>query len=241
MKRLVECQSDCAQDPECVAVEWGQISRPSPAGFHRSYPTCTFFEGTSIITHVLPTTDGAECFIKPKGASPCVTTKECTCCYLAGPGADFTSGPMPCEDLRYGDLRLMNLEGANLANVDLTCASFEGANLRGTIFRDSAGSHAVFTRANLENAVFERATLNHANFVRANLAGANFGHSQLENGAFNSSVVRGATFEHANLFQTSWSNATGVHNAAFFMAQNLGLELNWLIRRTFTPTATPTG
>jgi len=236
--RLVECQSDCAQDPDCVGIEWGFVSTlppgagtsAQPTGPGRSYPQCTFFEIPSQITHVLPT--GGECFIKPVptvavGTSPsakpnpCVISKKCPCCHLAGPGVDFSAGPHPCEDLTFGDLRLMNLEGANLFNVDVTCASFEGANLKGAIFNEATGTNAIFARANLESAEFNNGALLGATFERANLVGAKFHHTNLENAIFDRAAVHGATFDHANMFQTSWWGAKGMQTAHFMMAQNV--------------------
>ncbi len=67
------------------------------------------------------------------------------------------------------DCTIVAPEGANLARInlgelDLTGASFSGANLYG----------ASFTRANLTNANFDRADLVGTNFSRANLDGATF-------------------------------------------------------------------
>merc|ERR1711920_835901 len=209
-----------------------------PASGHqppsRSYPKCTFFEVPSNITHVLPRADAAECFVRPPqffepmrselGLSPCVLTKKCKCCSIAGPGADFSR----CEDLTYGDLRLVNLEGANMDNVDLTCASFEGANLKGASYRDAVGWHTNFAGSNLEGTEFAHATLPHSKFVRASLVGAKFEYSKLDKAIFDSSVIQGASFKFARVFQTSWLKVVGAHTADFTMAEQMttskGLE-----------------
>ena len=38
-------------------------------------------------------------------------TRDCPCCWLAGPGVDFKYGSTPCAELQNADLSNMNLEG----------------------------------------------------------------------------------------------------------------------------------
>ena len=101
---LAECEAGCDQEPECVAIEFGFVNTP-PAGTTvaeqtRGYPQCKMFEVGSKITHVVPRP--VECYIKPAvavaGPGGCPITKQCQCCHLARPGADFTAGG-GCENL----------------------------------------------------------------------------------------------------------------------------------------------
>ena len=103
--------------------------------------------------------------------------------YLAnknGSGKDLTKA-----NLRWSDLRRVNLRKANLAGADLTGANLFQADLRGAKFtnatlRKADLRGAKFTNATLQEADLRGSDLRGAHLLGANLHGSNFSDARLD-------------------------------------------------------------
>jgi hypothetical protein len=95
------------------------------------------------------------------------------------------------EENREAEIDLSNaeLDGANLSSMNLRNANFSHASMKGANFANSDMSSTTFALADLENALFFFSTL-----VGADMRGANLLNASLED-----AKLAGADFSHANL------------------------------------------
>eukprot|EP00310_Coccolithus_braarudii_P023011 CAMPEP_0183353522 /NCGR_PEP_ID=MMETSP0164_2-20130417/33435_1 /TAXON_ID=221442 /ORGANISM="Coccolithus pelagicus ssp braarudi, Strain PLY182g" /LENGTH=319 /DNA_ID=CAMNT_0025526199 /DNA_START=84 /DNA_END=1043 /DNA_ORIENTATION=- len=159
-------------------------------------------------------------------------TKTCGCCSLMGPGVDLTVAA--CTDLKNADLRGMNLEGAVLEDVDITCAVFDKAILKGTDFKNAVGERASFKGINGEGMGYDETNTPNADFSGAMLMGATFELAQLTGSSFKKATIDGAVFMTATLERADFTGAIGGANADFTMA----MGINTVVGLVRTPTAT---
>jgi len=97
---------------------------------------------------------------------------------------NFSSALLIHADLRYADLRGINLQGSDLSGANLQNAQISGANLRGSNLSDVnlklanlAGTD--LEKANLREVDLYKASLNRANLSEANLTGADLNYADL--------------------------------------------------------------
>ena len=120
-----------------------------------------------------------------------------------------------------GDLRGLDLEGANLARLDLRGARLEGARLKGasllaTDLRAASLDNADLTRAVLTGAKLEHASLSGARLVGAHLENASLNGAVLSGADLRSACVYRAGFEGANLRGALFSRNRGMLEGARF-------------------------
>ena len=94
------------------------------------------------------------------------------------------------------DHLIPDLNGANLAGLELSGINFEGARLR----------NVIFNSAKLRGATFAGARLMGSSFVLANLAGANFSYAGLDYVSFFEANLGSANFLKSELGYTSFTN-----------------------------------
>jgi len=147
-------------------------------------------------------------------------------------GANLLGTKISGASLRGADLRLINFEGfhasnwrnnkdfreVNLANQDLSDASFYYKNLTG----------ANFQGANLENVNFESANLTNANFQGANLKNVNFEGANLTSANFQGAKNQNSKFFNANLFHTNFTGAKGLTRTIFMKSKNSKIPVNFI-------------
>ncbi len=105
-------------------------------------------------------------------------------------------------ECRNCELAKANLEGFDLAGVDLEGANLEKANLRGTVLHSANLKNAHLRKANLSNSVLEGSDLEEANLKEANLDDANLIKASLEE-----ANLKGATLNRAQLNQVNLEDA----------------------------------
>ncbi len=133
----------------------------------------------------------------------------------------------PAHPERVGGGPRVNLEGANLQDVELvgfnaagTSLSLSGTDLRGAKLDDSFLSKVDFSRADLTNASFKRATLASVNFEAANLTGASFRQTFVQDGT---------SFDYACVTRTRFVSTYfigGKGDLTKFRAKGLATNLN---------------
>jgi len=164
----------------------------------------------------------------------------------AGPDgiADFSGKRLNGLDLSGLDLRKLKLQatrinaakfvGSNLdgvvldqawaLNSDFTNATFKGASLFSTQFRDAKMDGADFNGARVA-ADFSRASMKHADFTGADLSADMKNQSMgLMRGVFRSTNLEGASFKNANLARVVMEYAS-LRNADLSHANLMGSEL----------------
>ena len=127
-------------------------------------------------------------------------------------GACFTSeSSLPGADLTGASLQKTNLRGTVLTRANLSMARMDGADL---------------SECDLEGATLERARAREARFDRANLTGANLRVIDLMGGSLSKARLQGADLRAANLFRTDLTRvrldtATRVADANLLRARML--------------------
>jgi uncharacterized protein YjbI with pentapeptide repeats len=140
----------------------------------------------------------------------------------AGRRADLRGQNLKFADLRGLDLSSALLSGANLERADLT-----GADLREAVMVGAKCDLAVLTDADLSKAVMAGASLGHADLTRAILTGANlqrvagklvnFSGADLTNAFAIGARLPHANFRSARLVRTRFDEAA-LHNTDFTAA-----------------------
>lgn len=150
-------------------------------------------------------------------------------------GANLTGAILIHTNLKDANLQDASIKGAvatqiNLQNVDLSetvitdIKSFDGADLKGAIFPESANlanvtfvdadlSRASLIGAHLNGADFTDAELHATNFTKASLDKANFKGAELDQANFTGSTPTKANFEGADLSEATLdgANLTGAY------------------------------
>jgi uncharacterized protein YjbI with pentapeptide repeats len=113
----------------------------------------------------------------------------------------------------FVNLQGVNLEGANLSEIDFYGANLEGINLSnatliGSNLKNSRLIKANFTNANLANTIFDDAWLLGVNFSRANLTGASLKSRLIGNADFSQANLNRANLEDCN----QWINYSDFPN-----------------------------
>ncbi len=120
-----------------------------------------------------------------------------------------------------GDLRGLDLDGADLSSRDLRGAHFDGASLKGASLMHSNLRGASFERADLT-----RAVLTGAKLERASLAGTRLVAAHLEHAVLTQAVLSGADVRNACLFRTAFGGAD-LRNAQFSRQRSLLSGARW--------------
>ncbi|MFQ4146148.1 serine/threonine-protein kinase [Chlorogloeopsis sp. ULAP02] len=98
------------------------------------------------------------------------------------------------RDFALHNLSLINLQGANLSEINFHSSQLERANLQGTNLHSSDFGQASLNRANLKDANLSKAFLGNADLEGADLRGADLSYAYLQN-----ANLRGANLCGANL------------------------------------------
>lgn len=114
-----------------------------------------------------------------------------------------------------GDFRGASLENANLNDLDLRGARFDGASLQHANFMRSNLQGATFEDADLTGAVLNGAHLEHAQLRHTRLVGAN-----LQFVTLSGAVVDESDLRNACLYRTSFEG-TDLRTAMFSQQKNL--------------------
>ncbi|MEO0769558.1 MAG: pentapeptide repeat-containing protein [Cyanobacteria bacterium J06649_4] len=114
------------------------------------------------------------------------------------------SEPLTRPNLQHADLRGMDLENANFAQVDLRGADLSGAYLYDADFqranlRGANLTRAVLIGANLHRANLSEATLEHAYLAQSDLSNANLTRACLKESDLRSALLTAAKLTHASL------------------------------------------
>ena len=112
-------------------------------------------------------------------------------------------------DLRWVNLSLANLRGADLSQTRLDRANLSGAmlsqsTLHGASLREASLGEANLSSARLDEANLKRADLSRANLSRASLKSATLTGANLSRTDFFAADLTRATFTEAFLYQTSF-------------------------------------
>ena len=134
--------------------------------------------------------------------------------------ADLSSAYLGSANLNGADLSLANLNGAYLTNANLTGANLYRANL----------TNAYLTSANLTNAYLGVANLGQATLTSANLSGVDLSNANLTSANLNSANLMGATLMGATLTSANlrWANLGGanLYQANLYQADLPNANLN---------------
>ncbi len=146
----------------------------------------------------------------------------------------------------YISLININLEGANLAGIQLKNAYLLNANLKNAELTSAKLDNAVIGSANLENARLEYCSFKKSDLLGANLknsnmegsylTGANLSHANLENTYLRFSFIEGAhlfqtNFVDAFLQDSGFQNAKKLETAIFSDNEELNQELVLLAKQ----------
>ena len=97
----------------------------------------------------------------------------------SGPRRTTTTLGLSCLDAEPIECAHANLQGANLAALELVGANFTGANLK----------NVDFTQSDLENATFFNANIANTNFSEADLTGANLNGTSIDEAIFCDTIM----------------------------------------------------
>jgi uncharacterized protein YjbI with pentapeptide repeats len=122
--------------------------------------------------------------------------------------------------MKFIDLRKVNLVGIDLRNMDFNHVHFCDANLQKARFDHIVLSHACLTDANFSNANFYdvefcNARLSNANLRKATFNKVNFDKVNFRAATLNSTNLSEASFGHADFSDASFIN-TNIEGAKFF-------------------------
>jgi hypothetical protein len=117
-------------------------------------------------------------------------------------------------DLRNLDLSGVDLNNANLSNSDLSNADLRYANLSYADLSNANLSHADLNGANLSSAY-----LNNVNLSYANLLNSNLSYSHLEYSNLNCALLKGANFSVSTLSGAELGNVNLSESTAFLLSQ----------------------
>ncbi len=107
-----------------------------------------------------------------------------------------------CDVFEPGtDLRLCDLSGRNMSQIDLAGANFQGAILNGTDFSNSNLSGADLTGASLISSILTSADLSGATLVGVDLSDANLEYANLTGANLMGANMRGADLTWVNFTQ----------------------------------------
>ena len=148
---------------------------------------------------------------------PPAPVKTCPCCASVGPGVELAL-VCPQNDLYNADLRNANLEGAILEDVNLACAVFDGAQLKGAEFKNARGAAVSFRNAKMENAQVGETSFTSPDFTGAHIRAASFELTVSPGAIFDGANIDGTDFKSASLDRASWKGTTGIMSALFEMA-----------------------
>ncbi len=124
-----------------------------------------------------------------KPVNNCHLGPSCDCENVILIGRDLSGYGLKNGNLRYGDLRRVDLEGATLTYGDLTGANLNGADL----------TDALMVRTNLNDADLRDTTIDNTFFGDADLSGANFEGASIVESDFSNANLRGASFKNAEV------------------------------------------
>ena len=141
---------------------------------------------------------------EPQAAADCPAT------IFAAPGRQLSDDALDAVD----DLACANLQGADLANLQLDQKDLHGADLRGANL-----SGADLTQATLTGADFTGADLRKADFTQAHLGTANLTSAKLSGARMGQADLRGATLTGADLTNADLDQVHG--EGADFTGANL--------------------
>jgi uncharacterized protein YjbI with pentapeptide repeats len=117
--------------------------------------------------------------------------------------------------MKFINLRKVNLVGINLSSMDFNHVCFCGANLQKAEFYKVVLSHACLTDTNFSNANFNYVKFCNARLSGANLSKASFHHVDFGEATLNSTNLNEAGFDHADFSDASFMN-TNIEGANFF-------------------------
>ncbi len=131
--------------------------------------------------------------------------------------AQLEGADLAAMNLQWVDLHNGNLQGADLQDVDFVGANLEGANLkkanlaRANLFAgcyiDAELQGANLKGANLRRADLREANLHDANLYEADLRGANLWGANLQGANFRKANLQRANLQRANLINANLSDA----------------------------------
>jgi uncharacterized protein YjbI with pentapeptide repeats len=105
----------------------------------------------------------------------------------------------------------LNLHGADLNNVELTCPhDFHHLHLSGVFW-----SNAIFTNCQLTSAVFDQSYMINARFINSTLRHASFIQTNLDNSHFIQTIILNVNFDRASLIQADFLQADIVQGNNF--------------------------
>jgi hypothetical protein len=105
--------------------------------------------------------------------------------------------------------RNVNLDGANLSELDLRAASFYGASLRGVNFRGADLTYVQFKSADLTNAILDSTRIGCTDLIGATFVEASFRNADFTGACLAAADCRGADFSLA------WLNNTDISRSNF--------------------------
>ena len=129
--------------------------------------------------------------------------------------AACTDPPAPGVDWRRCNFDRFPLAKVDLTGATLDNASFNWADLSGSVFANVEGGRTRFARATLTGVDFSGANLRDADFSQADLQGASFADANLIDVRFHNAKLQGADFSGARIrdadfFRADLSGATWI-------------------------------
>lgn len=148
---------------------------------------------------------------------------------------------LSCLWLRRGNLRKLDLVGADFYKTDLQAARLDGSSLRRARGWKADLSGASLRECDLEEARFRLATAPRAVFTDARLVSARFEEANLDKARFNGAELQSAHFEDTSLRGTDFHDAS-VSDAYFWGADiDLDALASLLLARDLLKTDESTG
>lgn len=132
-------------------------------------------------------------------------------------------------DFNYVHFCDANLQKAQLYKVVLSHACLTSTDLSAANFNDVNLCNAMLSSANLSNATFNNVDFRKANLNSTNLNKAGFNHADFSNASFMNTNIEGANFFNADLSSCKYLNRTQRDSAKFYEPTKLPNELKKLI------------
>ena len=139
--------------------------------------------------------------------APSVDWRSCRKGGLLLPESMLEGAMLADVDLSGTDLRNSNLTKADLEKATLIRTSFEGSKADKANFSRIEGYRTVFTDVSAKGASFASAELQRADFTRADLTGADFAKAELGRANFQDATITGTNFAFANLARAEFQGA----------------------------------
>lgn len=205
-----------------------KISRPKPSKSYLSAGRALFAVLLVAAFHGIPAAQAADCKAE---AAPSIDWQECNKAKLMISGSALDGANLADADLSYTDLRGSSLNGTNFAKATLIRSSLAGSKAAKANFTRIEGYRTDFSQVAAPGASFASAELQRADFTGAELTGADFQKAELGRATFSGAVITGGNFAMANLSRVVFQGAKfegpiDLSGAFLFLTRFEGVDLS---------------